>query len=57
MANISFSEPMLILIEAMTNSLKKIIHATDEQLVKILEVFLNKLPDFMKASLHRIAQC
>lgn len=57
MADISFSESMLILIEAMTNSLKKSIHATDEQLVKILEVFLNKLPDFMKASLHRITQC
>ena len=56
MADISFSESMLILIEAMTNSMKEIINATDEQLI-ILEVFLNKLPDFMKASLHRIAQC
>lgn len=55
MADISFSESMLILIEAMSH--EKIIHATDEQLIKILEVFLNKLPDFMKASLHRIAQC
>ena len=57
MADISFSESMLILIEAMTNSMKEIIHATDEQLVKILEVFLNKLPNLMKASLQHIAQC
>lgn len=57
MADISFSESMLILIEAMRNSMKEIIHATDEQLAKILEVFFNKLPDFMKANLHRIAQC
>lgn len=57
MADISFSESMLILIEAMTNSMKEIIYVTDEQLVKILAVFLNKLPGFMKASLHRIAQC
>lgn len=56
MADISFSESMLILTEAMTNSMKEIFNATDEQLI-ILEVFLNKLPDFMKASLHRIAQC
>lgn len=40
MADISFSESMLILIEAMRNSMKEIIHATDEQLAKILEVFL-----------------
>lgn len=57
MADISFSESMLILIEAMTNSMKEIIYAADEQLVKILAVFLNKLPGFMKASLHSIAQC
>lgn len=57
MADISFSESMLILIEAMRNSMKEIIYATDKQLVKILAVFLNKLPSFMKASLHRIAQC
>ena len=31
MADISFSKSMLILIEAMTNSMKEIIHATDEQ--------------------------
>ena len=40
MADISFSESMLIIIEAMRNSMKEIIHATDEQLAKILEVFL-----------------
>lgn len=57
MEDISFSESMLMLIEAMTNSMKEIIHATDKQLVQILELFLNKLPDFMKASLQRIAQC
>lgn len=57
MADISFSESMLILIEAMTNSMKEIIHATDEQLVKVLELFLNKLLNFMKVSLQRIAQC
>lgn len=56
MADISFSESMLIFIEAMTNSMKEIINVTDEQLI-ILEVFLNKFPGFMKASLHRIAQC
>ena len=50
MADISFSESMLILIEAMTNSMKEIIHATDEQLVRVLEVFLNKFPNLMKAS-------
>ena len=57
MADISFSESMLILIEAMTNSMKEIIHATDEQLVRVLEVFLNKFPNLMKASLQHIAQC
>lgn len=57
MADISFSESMLILIEAMTNSMKEIIHATDEQLVRVLEVFLNKLPNLMKASLQHIVQC
>ena len=56
MADISFSESMLVLIEAMTNSMKEIINATDEQLI-ILEVFFNKLSGFIKASLHRIAQC
>ena len=57
MADISFSESMLILIEAMTNSMKEIIHAIDEQLVRVLEVFLNKFPNLMKASLQHIAQC
>lgn len=57
MEDVSFSESMLMLIEAMTNSMKERIHATDEQLVHVLELFLNKLPNFMKASLQRIAQC
>ena len=57
MEDISFSESMLMLIEAMTNSMKEIIHATDKQLVQILELFLNKLPNFMKVSLQQIAQC
>lgn len=57
MADISFSESMLILIEAMTNSMKEIIHATDEQLVRVLEAFLNKFPNFMQVSLQHIAQC
>lgn len=55
MADISFSESMLILIEAMTNSMKEIIHASDEQLVKVLEVFLSKPPNFMKVKLQYIA--
>lgn len=37
--------------------MKEIIHATDEQLVQVLELFLNKLPNFMKASLQCIAKC
>ena len=43
MADISFSESMPILIEAMTNNMKEIIHADDNQLVRISELFLINL--------------
>lgn len=51
MEDVTFQHSLLLLVEAMTQSIKAILHASDEMIEKIYIDFFNRLPEFMQNAL------
>ena len=52
MADITFNQSMVILMEAMVESIRSIFHATDEQIEQFTNDFIGRLPEYMQQSLR-----
>ena len=53
MEDITFQHSLFILVEAMTASIKNILHITDEQVEEIYKDFFFRLPEYMQDALTR----
>lgn len=51
MEDVTFQHSLFLLVEAMTQSIKAILHVSDELIEKIYIDFFNKLPEFMQNAL------
>ena len=55
LADITFGESFQIIITAMIDSLCAIFQPTEEQLAMFLEMFVGRLPDYIRNSLAKAA--
>ena len=53
LADITFSESLLIIVDAMTASLQELLKLSDEQLNDFVCDFENRLPEYIRKALHR----
>ena len=53
--NITFGESFQIIITAMIDSVCAIFQPTEEQLALFIEMFVGKLPDYIRNSLTKVA--
>ena len=51
MEDVTFQHSLFLLVEAMTQSIKAILHVSDELIEKIYMDFFNRLPEFMQNAL------
>lgn len=51
LADISFSQSMQLIVAAMLDSIREVFHATDEQIEKLTEAFLSRLPQELRTPL------
>ena len=52
MADVTFNQSMVILMEAMVESIRSVFHATDEQIEQFTNDFIGRLPEYMQQSLR-----
>ena len=55
LADITFGESFQIIITAMIDSVCAIFQPTEEQLALFIEMFVGKLPDYIRNSLTKVA--
>ena len=53
MEDITFSRPMCIIIDALTDTVMEYFHITEEQLVEFTASFVQRLPKYMQDALER----
>ena len=56
LADITFSESFQIILEAMLESIRACFQITEEQMENFLEMFIQRLPDYMQRALNRCSK-
>ena len=53
--DITFNQSMAIIVQAFLDSIQELLHLSDEQINSLLDIFVTRLPAYLRDSLH-IAQ-
>ena len=50
--DITFNQSMAIIVQAFLDSIQELLHLSDEQIKSLLDIFVTRLPAYLRDSLH-----